>query len=189
VLNVATKLIESLISILTDFETYSSQLDKESARLRKLFLLQFVLKYCVVFYAACWLKDLDRITSEVLFQVLIFASIDVLLQTYRTISPKKVDRDNEGDAYDVDAEYMDLVLQFGFVSMWSFGCPWVAILACVKTLLGSQIFALQKLSRCRRPLIQVVFISCSSFLSRLLNAIAIIFSSGSGQSRALAWLS
>lgn len=154
VMDVASRLVGSLIETLTQFEKQPSMFDMEKFRKYKSFLLQFALKYCVMFYATFWLKDVHRVSVEVLIQVLVLASVDVAIQIYRNTvtASRKCNRDDEGEDFNVDNEYLDLVIQYGFVSMFSFTSPWICIVAFLKTMLVAKVLAFKKLNRSKRPI-------------------------------------
>ena len=140
--SITSKVLRPIVDILTDFEEHSSKIDLENHRIYKHFALQFVNSYCMLFYIAFWLKDFERL-KKTLFSMLVISQItgDIFellpwIQSNLFSIGVKKDKpeakqrrrsqvltsvqeqfkdDNSKETYDVGSDYMELLIQFGYV--------------------------------------------------------------------------
>lgn len=178
------------------------QTDAENSLIIKHFALEFVNRYCALFHAAFWLKDLAVLRSLLISLLTINAvlnnAIEVgmpILKSYynRWSNKKKEGKDKDkskGSAatppgsqkdalvqedesaaggvasnpalkaileeevaktdYDLNADYLEIVVQYGYVTMFVVAFPLAPALALLNNVFEARV-DLFKLTECRRP--------------------------------------
>ena len=184
-----------LVAVLTDFEHHASPIVAENHRIYKTFSLQFVNRYCMLFYIAFHLKDMSRLQST-LISLLGVSQITGNISELLPVITSKVSswwekkdknetepdadkgedlalagyaKDMKKDSYDVGDDYMELLLQFGYVALFSVVFPPIPLLACVNNFFEGRV-DFMKLDACKRPLVEErsglgAWLHCFEFIS------------------------
>lgn len=176
------------------------QTDAENSLILKHFALEFVNRYCALFHAAFWLKDLGVLRSLLISLLTINAvlnnAIEIgmpILKSYynRWENRKKLKKNGKNGSgseksslkiettspvvepveeidprtaalkaileeelskteYDLNADYLEIVIQYGYVTMFVVAFPLAPALALLNNLFEAKV-DLFKLTECRRP--------------------------------------
>jgi len=149
------------------FENHKDPFNDEHYIVVKKFAFQFVSYYVNLFYIAFYKQDLSELRSSLIFMLTVNAVIHTVVEWYETnpfVNKLRLSKDTPLQsllqretklrAHDIDDEFLELLLQFGFVSMFSVVFPLAAILAYTNNLLEGSI-DLAKLMNSRRYALQL----------------------------------
>lgn len=182
----AAPLYDYIISWTVSFENHKNPIDDNHNVVVKKFLFHFVCNYCNLFYIAFYKQDLKELRSSLVF----ILTINAIIYTASEFSLLKSSKTSKGapllvllqneiklSNFDVDSEFLELLIQFGFVSMFSVVFPLAAVFAYINNLfegsidlskmLTSKRYGLQ-LNRCRIGAWQLCF-EVVSFVSIFTN--------------------
>ena len=159
-----------IVNMLIEFEDHTSDIVKENHRIYMKFALHFTNRFCMLFYVAFYLHDIGRLRRTLTSLLIVgqisesFMDLLPILKAYffsnksdrqRHYSNDKMNlniHDIHKDNFDLEAHYLKLLVQFGYVAMFSAVFPLIPLLACINNYFESKV-DFMKLQISRRPLL------------------------------------
>ncbi|CAM9477388.1 unnamed protein product, partial [Ectocarpus sp. 12 AP-2014] len=175
---VASTLYTFLAKALNNFEEHPTLVRKKNAFVIKMFVFQFVNSYCSLLYVGFWLRDLKRLRQLLMTMMMVKQFIGQLVEKYQpvvalwmknrnlkknppkdpvmlvkhtgTISPEELFEETKTEVADVEEDYLEMVLQFGYVSMFAVVFPLAPLFAYINNIWEFKL-DLSQLVKTRRP--------------------------------------
>eukprot|EP00903_Cladosiphon_okamuranus_P007574 g7348.t1 len=175
---VAATLYTFLAKALNEFEEHPTTVRKKNALVIKMFVFQFVNSYACLLYVGFWLRDLRRLRQLLMTMMMIKQFIGQLVEKYQpmvmlwlksrklkknppteptylvkhtgTINPEELAEEMKTEMADVEEDYLEMVLQFGYISMFAVVFPLAPLLAYINNLWEFKL-DLSQLVETRRP--------------------------------------
>ena len=163
-----TPVFSAITKILVEFENHSSKVDAENHRIYKMFALQFINRFSMLFYITFYLQDMDRLRTTLQSLLINSQLVELIVEAMPLLVSRvkswcgRMSKSSEDvmsgfdlqkPVYDLQQGYLLLLVQFGYVTMFSAAFPLAPILACAFTFSKVRIDFL-RLEESRRPLIE-----------------------------------
>ena len=126
----ASPIFNVIAKKLVDYECHDSKIEKENNRIYKIFALQFVNRFCMLFYVTFYLQDMERLQKTLKTLLVQGQIVELILEVAPVLLPrvswlwkkeqKKDSRKIElprvephTHVYDLQQGYVLLLVQFG----------------------------------------------------------------------------
>ena len=143
----ASKVFSRIVDYLEHFEEHTSKVEKEIHVVAKKFIFEFVNRYCALLYFAVFLRDLYPL-NRLLICVMIFCPIaENLSALFVSNATKNSESSHNGHhhlkvleaelakaIYEVDDDIMQIILQYGYVVMFSTVAPITPFIALLNSI-------------------------------------------------------
>jgi len=164
VIMILNQLIYSRIATaLTDWENHKTDEDYENSLILKRFLFEAFDCYISLFYLAFFELDIMRLRSELMALFTSDCIRRVLTETLLPLIIRKAKKRSSKNGEKVEKpelelfdDYLEMVIQYGYVTLFASAFPFAAAVALVSNILESKSDAFKLSFLCKRPLVHRV---------------------------------
>ena len=172
-------IFECIVSLTDWLESHTDMAKRDNFIIYKKFAFQFVANYCSLFYIAFFKQNLSELRLSLIFILTISAFVNNLIESslFKSISQKRAylglkhnetaEEEEEAEAdrilrleasygsNNIDDEFLEMAIQFGFITMFAVAFPLAPLFALVNNLLLEGGVDLLKLRSGRRYGMQI----------------------------------
>jgi anoctamin-10 len=147
---------------LTDWENHKARADHNNSLILKRFLFEAFDCYVALFYLAFFERNVDKLRSELISvfnidtfrRLLLECLVPMVLQRITRKKKKSTNpltTESELDEYDQFDDYMEIVIQYGYVTLFASAYPLASLIAILANLIEIRADCFKLTYLCRRP--------------------------------------
>lgn len=191
------KLYRSVATYLTEWENHQTRPSYSNSLILKRFLFEAFDCYVALFYLAFFERNIDKLTSELVSVVNIDTFRRLLLECLVPMMFQRINRkshmtstplttESELDEYEQFDDFMEIVIQYGYVTLFASAYPLASVIAIFANLIEIRADCFKLTFLCQRPRstrsnglgMWKTLLLCITWLSALTNCLIFGFTSG-----------